>query len=508
MNINISFILQSTFCLWLLSLTWIVQAQGVQPPPPQENSPIVIPDSALDYHPISPAYPPPPELEASQILTPEQLFSYIKKYHPIAQQIDLLTERADATMMMARGGIDPLFYSYFDQKKFDNKAYFNLSESGLKVPTWFGADIKASFTTATGQYVNNENTLPQQGLGTVGITMPLLQGFRIDERRKTLQQAHIFADRANNEQVNLVNKLLYEAVKTYWNWAYAYHQIRIFEEATQIARERLNNVRNSYLQGDKPAIDTLEALIQVQNRQMGLNDARLKFQNSGVALSNFLWYENNTPLELSPNTTPLSMAELRQLLPKPALPNPNFTLQHPQILDYDWQLKDLAVEQRWKAEKLKPKLNVEYNFLARQFNYFETYNDIPTVQNRKWGVDFSFPLFLRSERANLNLTKIKVRETQLKMQQKELEIRNKWQTYWNEWQNNQQQIALYTQTVNNYKSLVAGEQTKFSFGESSLFLINKREEKWIDAQQKLLKLQIEQLKINSSLAWIQATLGR
>lgn len=42
--------------------------------------------------------------------------------------------------------------------------------------------------------------------------------------------------------------------------------------------------------------------------------------------------------------------------------------------------------------------------------------------------------------------------------------------------------------VENYEKLLAAEERKFSFGESSLFLINTRESKLIEAQLKQYEL--------------------
>ncbi|MFT7230608.1 MAG: outer membrane protein TolC, partial [Bacteroidia bacterium] len=39
----------------------------------------------------------------------------------------------------------------------------------------------------------------------------------------------------------------------------------------------------------------------------------------------------------------------------------------------------------------------------------------------------------------------------------------------------------------NYKALLDAEQTKFRLGESSLFIVNTREQKWIFAREKYIK---------------------
>jgi outer membrane protein TolC len=55
--------------------------------------------------------------------------------------------------------------------------------------------------------------------------------------------------------------------------------------------------------------------------------------------------------------------------------------------------------------------------------------------------------------------------------------------------------------VNNYEQLRNGEIQKFEAGESSIFLINSRESKLIEAQAKLIDLQGKYEKEKATLLW-------
>jgi hypothetical protein len=54
--------------------------------------------------------------------------------------------------------------------------------------------------------------------------------------------------------------------------------------------------------------------------------------------------------------------------------------------------------------------------------------------------------------------------------------------------------------------LQKGEETKFTNGESSLFLVNARELKTLEAQQKYMELQYKVQKAAVSAIWITGTL--
>ena len=96
---------------------------------------------------------------------------------------------------------------------------------------------------------------------------------------------------------------------------------------------------------------------------------------------------------------------------------------------------------------------------------------------------------------------IQISVSKYQLAQKQQEISNKIITYQNELTNLRQQVQLATQMRDNYTRLLAGENDKFRLGESSLFLVNSRENKLIEAQLKLAKLQAEARKAEAGLRW-------
>ena len=52
----------------------------------------------------------------------------------------------------------------------------------------------------------------------------------------------------------------------------------------------------------------------------------------------------------------------------------------------------------------------------------------------------------------------------------------------------QTQLLITVEMITNYQLLLSAENEKFRIGESSLFLVNSREQKLIEAQMKWAKL--------------------
>lgn len=445
--------------------------------------------------------------EGNKIFTQDQLLWYIENYHPIAQQGKLLIDQGESSVRAARGGFDPKLFFNLDQKQFDEKEYYSILNSGLKIPTWYGLEFKTGLDQNRGVYLNPENKVPNGGLWYGGVSVSLGQGLFIDKRRAALQKANVLASSTTAEQKALMNELYFDAIKQYWKWVQAFNEYRVYEESVSLAVTRFEAVKNSHLLGDKPAIDTLEAKIQVQNRELGRNEYKLAYQNATLELSNYLWFENNTPLVITDELRPplfdeielsneISFDSLQTIVD--AIPN-----AHPDMLIYDFKLSSLEIERKLKAEEIKPKLNLNYNFLSEPVG--DNFMNSISSQNYKWGIEFSLPIFLREQRGNLQLAKYKIQNTTFGQRQKQLEIENKVLSYFNEHIALRQQVEIYKEAVNNYASLLEGERIKFDMGESSLFLVNSRESSLIEARLKVIALVS---KFNISSAGIEYASGR
>jgi len=449
--------------------------------------------------------------DTTTFFTEQAFLEWVRQYHPIVQQANLLTNIGAAYQLKARGGFDPKIFGTLQQKSFDGKTYFTVGDTGLKIPSWLGAEFKVGYNWTNGVFLDPEQSLPANGQAYAGVKWSLGRGLLIDERRAVLEKAKFLQAANEAERSAIVNDLMLDAGKAYWEWVNAYHNLTIYQEALDLAVIRLEGVRSSFLQGDKPAIDTLESTIQVQNRQIAVNDATIIYENSQRYLSNFLWYQNELPLEISDLLAPppyrnitLQTVDLnaRELVN-------NLSQNHPVIQQYFFKLKQLEVERRLKKEQLKPQVDVEFNFLANGFDFVnrpKIASDIGTLnaiftENYKAGIKVGMPIFLRKERANLELTDLKLLDTNYKLRQKTQELKNKLLNYQELLNNSRQQVKLNQVMVTNYQDLLLAENEKFRYGESSIFLLNSREQKLIDARLKLTKLMIVYQKNRLGLVW-------
>lgn len=401
-----------------------------------------------------------------------EYIGYVKKYHPLVRQSGLLLNRAEAELLTARGGFDPKIEVDYDQKDFKDKNYYSLLKSTFKIPTWYGIEIKAAFDNSEGLYVNPQNTTPNNGLTSIGISIPLGQGLFINKRMADVRMAKVQLQLSAAEQKMETTDVIYEASLAYFNWKRAFDEAELYKTYLEYAQKRYDGILRLIETGDKPAIDSVEAGILVKTRELSLKDAQLKLTKSRLELSNFLWIDN-VPVELEENISPeenvrnsvdTSLNTNLQVNPSAALDS------HPKIQSLQSKLSMLEIERRYKANMLLPEMNVSYNYLSEPA-YFTDYR----FQDYKIGLNFSFPLFLRKERGALQLAKLKIQDGQLDLELERVALKNKILTYSAEIESLNQQQLTAAELVKDYTVMLSSEEKLFSFGESSLFLINSRE---------------------------------
>ena len=276
----------------------------------------------------------------------------------------------------------------------------------------------------------------------------------------------------------------------------------MYEEYNTNAQIRFKGIQSLIQQGDKPAIDSIEAGIIVKNRQLNLEDANLKLAKAKLELSNFLWLENNIPLELADQLIPEKQLEftIQESLKTNDLLNCDFSIiNHPKINALESKIEMLNVEKKLKANMLLPKIDAGYSYLSEP-NYFNNYQ----FENYKIGLDFYFPLFLRKERGSLKLAKYKIQETEFTLNLEKVQLANKINAQKTEIESLVKQKDLIKGLVKDNLTMLNSEERLFSFGESSLFLINTRENNVVIAQLSKIALENRFYISNSELFKIMA----
>ncbi|WP_378106024.1 TolC family protein [Chryseobacterium sp. sg2396] len=436
-------------------------------------------------------------------ISAKEFISIVKIYHPLAVKYQLQNKIAASEITRARGNFDPVLSGKLGEKNIDGVQYYRQKNLELGIPTWYGIDITGSYNYLEGEKLNNSDT--KGGLYQFGVTVPLAKNLLYDKRRAMLEQSRYALKMTEAEQAVLTNDLLLEAENTYWEWVKNFELYQLQRRAVAINKNRLELTKKTYQFGERPAIDTVEAASQLQSFQLQERDAFLNFVKSTQELQLFLWKDNRELYDLTAMIYPSdstgnseAFSNFEMLVQNVEEQNLD---QHFSLLYYFQKENILESERRLKWQSFLPKLDFTYNFFNKE-NYRADY--LPLFDNNfQYGLKLEIPIFQREARANYEVATLKLAQNTLDTQIKRRELETKIQTYKNEILNYHTQIDIARENLTNYQRLLQAEETRYSNGESSLFLINSRENKMIDAQEKFILLNNKFLKSYNKLKWMR-----
>jgi outer membrane protein TolC len=181
-------------------------------------------------------------------------------------------------------------------------------------------------------------------------------------------------------------------------------------------------------------------------------------------------------------------------------------LENPSVQSLNIELAALEVERKLKQQSLLPSLNIKANLLNQGYNVMKNFSGAFLQNNYVWGLQFKIPLFLREGQGSYKQAKLKIAETNYELNAKQWSTANKIRAYYAESILLKEQIAAAQQAYNGYTALLKAENLRFQNGESSLFLLNTRENKVIETAEKLIQLRAKYLKASYGISWAAGSL--
>ncbi|MBL7691433.1 MAG: TolC family protein [Flavipsychrobacter sp.] len=445
--------------------------------------------------------------DTTRYLSKDEFISVVRAYHPVVKQADIQVAKASADIQRSRGAFDPRLAAGAGQKTFGDKVYYNYLSPELTIPTWYGVEFKAGLDNFQGDRLNQDVTVGK--VTYAGMKVPV-NGLLYDKRRAALQQAKIFKEMSEADRKLAVNELLFDAIAAYWNWVKEYQIYQAVSSLVEANEERMKFLRVEVEQGSRPAIDTVEGDAQYQVILQQQNNALINYRNAGLDLSNYMWMENGEPLNWTSGIAPerLSADMLPTAAEVPELSGLLSALdQHPKLQTLDRKISALEIDQKVKTQDLLPKLSLSANMLSKGYGLPGDVSSNYLSGNHKVSLDFGVPLFQREARGGLQAAKLKIEETGYEKDRIALQIENKIKSYHNEYTNLQLQLKNYERALSAYQQLYRGEDLRFKIGESTMFLLNSREIKVLEAMQKLIELKAKCRKAHAGIFYAAGMLN-
>lgn len=442
--------------------------------------------------------------QTSDVLSYESFLKNVMENHPIAKKADNIKEYGELQYKAAKGNFDPNLSGVYDNKCFNNSNYYSVLSSGVKIPLFTAQNLKFGYEYGVGSNVNPEQYTSSYGMPYLGLEVGLLQGLVIDYRRAEVMKSKEYVEYYSAEKKIQLNNLLFESSLKYFDWLFSLKQVSLNDYFLNLARQRLIGIESLASIGERAAVDTIEAAIFYQSRLLDLQNSEIENQKQNNELSTFNWgsdgpslvttYKSSDSLDGYFNKLKISLISLLN----------QDSLSNPIISKYNSLQEILEIDNKLKREMIKPKLNVNYNLLSYNSN---SYSPVYSQNNYKWGVDLSFPLLLRKSRNEFKMSKLNSQNNSFELVNKNNELNFKINALKQNIGRIAEQLQNAERSVKYNKLLVDAEKLKFSNGESSLFILNSRESKWLESELKFSEYKLKFIKTILNIVYLKGNLN-
>jgi outer membrane protein TolC len=454
---------------------------------------------------------PTPVLAAAPVDTGPRLafddfYRQVLVAHPVARQAGLVRDQAREELRVARGGFDPTVTALWDRKVSGGAQYFDYLDAELKVPTPIGTDVKLAYERSVGtriaadRYTGSPTGNP--GILKLGFSIPVGQRLLTDERRVALAQARALQDVAEADRRAALNKLLLSAAKDYARWYESDRRRAVAIEGVTLAEFRLRAVRERVTRGEAAAIDTVEARLEVQRRQVQRLEAEQAYYAVTLDVANYLWDRRGQPLEVASGARP-SLAGLAGAgVDSTQLPRwlELAARQHPDLRKVQGRVEQAGAQRLFALQQVIPFAEASLSSVSQRGEFNSLVQGDRFGENSVVGAQLRTPLLFMRERGRFNLAsqRLEVQEIEEARVRREVELEVRAAVF--ELSTVGEILALQREAVRQARQLLAGEQRRFENGETQLLVVNLRERAVLEEELKLASLEAKNVSARATLA--------
>ncbi len=410
------------------------------------------------------------------------VLSNVHKHYPLIlkQQEELNAARAET--QSASGAFDSYISSKHDQRLSGFYDGVVTSVEAVKPMSFLNSEVGLGLRKSDRRFpvYEGKNDTLDDGELFARMKLSLLQNRDIDQNRSNLRHKRI---KEKIKSIELSQKQLeaqQKATITYWKWFYSLQNKRITNDLYDLALKRQDMFKKKFKAGDTSKLKLLENNQYILKRKALLESAKLEELNARIDLSLWLW--NKKGEKLSHDDLNHLPDEKIKIIPKSTIAD-NILENNPLIDILNNEITFQEINQEIGENKLQPKLDLTYDYSDDRGSGSST---LKGAEHRVL-LELKIPL----ER---DLGKGKIASAKSKINAKKLELmylKNQLKLYFIKYQ------AMMKTLINNHetymaevdlaKKLVIAERKQFDAGQSSLFMINIREEKQAESEIKAWK---------------------
>lgn len=414
----------------------------------------------------------------------DDVLASVEATYPLLTIAELDRTIAQATYLMAQGNFDFKVkagssfneFGFYENQRFD---------AGFEQDTTlWGASFFGGYAISNGSFPSYSGGLQTQRDGEfkAGVLLPLLRGRPIDERRAELRSTDLGRSLANFNIDEQRVAFVLAASQSYWAWLAAGQRYAYAKELLDIATLRDNILREAATLGSIPQIEVTDNQRAILQRQSTVLSAERSLQKAAITLSLFLRDSAGNPY-----------IPTMQQLPRDFPPPARIGLERvedatgaalrrrPELQFLATQRAQVEVDRSLAQNDRNPNLDLELSF-SRGLGDRPGASVFRGPEELKAGLFFNLPVQRRKATGKLQAAEAKVNQVRAKEQFQRDKIAADVRDSLLAVQLAYDRVNLLRQEVDVAKELQVLEKDRFDLGDSTLFLVNLREQATFDAE--------------------------
>ena len=447
------------------------------------------------------------QLVFGKTLELKDILASVQQNYPVIKGFLKDLEKADAENLNAKGQFDHSLkakLSQTPQGEYSNRYY----DIQLSQPTnIYGLELFAGYRKSGGDFAvyDGKFVTNDEGEGRLGVLVPILKNGWTDERRTRLASTElgVQASRAGYDLSKI--EFCRQASHRYWDWVGFGLKLKVARDLRRLAEERDDALHHRVKSGDAALIEKTDNARSIEQRRFQEITARRQLEKSALELSLFYRDSRGQPILTTEEEIPQEIATkddgVYLDIKNRTKIDEKIYRTHPEWKRAYYNSEQAKVEFALSKNQLLPKLDL----------IFDASKDYGSGSNKKEVTEYrgqlvlEFPLLFRSPIGKFNssaaamekfdilqdftrdrilqinkdsISALIASDERIQAAQKELE---------------------FSQKVEN------GEKVKFRHGDSTIFMINQREQATADAQNRKIDALVE---FKKSIVDYNASVGR
>jgi outer membrane protein TolC len=415
-----------------------------------------------------------------QMLTLGALLDSVNKNYPPLKAALLERPLAEADLLNQEGRFDLSVRSRLDTQNFgfyQNERF----EIGVTQPVQiWGATLFSDYSLSLGRYPPYDGKVQTNDLGQIrtGLRLPLARDRAIDDRRAGLGRARLglrLADLSIDQQRLAIFQM---ATRRYWDWIAAGRRLSIANILLEVAIGRDAILQEAVRIGALPQFEQLDNQRIVLQRRNNVVEARRSLENAAIELSLFYRDDSGQPRLADMNQLVPGFPEPVELLESQVLDDMNAALgRRPDVLRFLFQRDQVNIDKRLAQNQRLPNVDLFTEFFreAGSGPVLRGPNDL------RVGLIFDLPLQRRQATARLQNAEARLgqlaQREQFQRDQVTAEVRDAASAVRAAYERSQ----VLTSELEVTRQVEAAERLRFELGDSTLFVLNLREQATAEA---------------------------